>query len=175
MKRFITAVTIAALALPVAPALADEGKKPAAATDVRKGVDDRRPAETRNEADARREDARARDDKNAMRPHPGGLIEANWLIGSRLHDTEGRDIGKIQHIWIDPKDGRAKEVVVSVGATLGIGGKDKVVAWKDLNVAWKDQKLYVTVDQKAMRDVAEVYKDRNERGPAASPDTTKRR
>src|SRR5687767_10240607 len=74
--------------------------------------------------------------KDAIREHPGGLMQANWLIGSRVHDAQGRDIGKIEELWLDPKDGRVKDVIVSVGATLGVGGSEKLVAWKDMKVAW---------------------------------------
>jgi sporulation protein YlmC with PRC-barrel domain len=113
--------------------------------------------------------------KNAIREHPGGLVQANWLIGSRVHDAEGRDIGKIEELWLDPKDGRVKDVIVSVGATLGVGGRDRLVAWKDVTVAWRNQKVHVSIDPNALRHATEVEKDRIDRGPAASPRTTPKR
>jgi sporulation protein YlmC with PRC-barrel domain len=130
--------------------------------------DAERPTDTRTtERDARQAEQRKAD----VQPHPGGLVEASWLIGTRIHDHQGKELGKIEHLWLDPKDGRVKDVIVSVGATLGVGGKDKVVSWNDVKLAWKDQKLFVSVDPNALRDAYQVKMDREDRGPAASPRT----
>lgn len=123
------------------------------------------PAETRNKSDERGVD------QKALRPHPGGLVQSKWLIGARIHDAQGRDIGRIDELWLDPKDGTIKDVIVSMGTTLGVGGRDRVVAWKDVKLAWKDQKPFVTVDPNALRHATEVDKDRTERGASASPST----
>ena len=135
-------------------------------------ADDKRPTDTsRTERDARREFS----DRKEIKPHPGGLVEASWLIGSRVHDPQGKTLGKIESIWLDPKDGHVKEVTLSIGATLGVGGKDKIVAWNDLKLAWKDQKLFVSVDPTALRDAYQTKMDRDDRGAAASPATSSKR
>jgi sporulation protein YlmC with PRC-barrel domain len=114
----------------------------------------------------------AKEREAQIRPHPGGLIEASWLIGTDVHDANGKAIGEIKHLWLDPKDGRVKDVIVSVGEKLGVGGRDKVVAWSDVKIAWKDQKLFATVDPSALRDAQQARMDREDRGPAASPRTS---
>ena len=162
MKKRILTLALAGIAAGSwSTAMAADTKSRAATID--------KPAETRTESSAR-------DDKREMRPHPGGLVEAAWLIGAKLHDADGKDLGKIKEFWVEPKTGQVKEVIVSIGATLGVGGKDKVVAWNDLKIDWKDQKLFVSVDPKAMRDAYQTKMDRDDRGPAASPATsTKKR
>jgi sporulation protein YlmC with PRC-barrel domain len=116
--------------------------------------------------------ARTSNERQArMQPHPGGLIEAGWLIGTNVHDANGKAIGEIKHLWLDPKDGRVKDVIVSVGEKLGVGGRDKVVAWSDVKIAWKDQKIFASVDPTALRDAQQAQTDREDRGPAASPRT----
>jgi|ERR1051326_458782 sporulation protein YlmC with PRC-barrel domain len=151
-KRWITCALAAALAA-----------TPALAADRKSQVD--QPADTRTERDAHR------DTTKAMRPHPGGLVEANWIIGAHLYDADGKDLGRIKEVWVDPKTGQTKEVIVSIGATMGLGGKDKVLSWSDLQIAWKDQKLHVSADPKALRDAYQTKMDRDDRGPAASPPT----
>jgi len=137
----------------------------ATAADKSRATSVDKPAETRTESTAR-------DDRREMRPHPGGLVEAKWLLGAKLHDADGKDLGKIEEFWIDPKTGQIKEAIVAIGATMGVvGGKDKVVAWNDLKINWKDQKLYVSVDPRALRDAYQTKMDREDRGPAASPRT----
>ena len=134
-----------------------------------KGTNVEQPAEKRTQSTAR-------DDKREMRPHPGGLVEANWLLGAKLHDADGKDLGRIEEFWMDPKTGQVKDVIVSVGATMGkVGGKDKVIKWSDLKIDWKDQKIFVSAHPNALRDAYQTKMDREDRGPAASPATTNKK
>ena len=159
MNRWMTVLAaILVGGVVVSGAAAQEQKQPAASKAEQ-------PSETRNKSDARGVD------KDELRPHPGGLVQSKWLIGARIHDREGRDIGRIDELWLDPKNGTIKDVIVSMGSTLGVGGRDRVVAWKDVKLAWKDQKPFVTVDPNALRHATEVDRDRTERGAAASPKT----
>ena len=156
--RFIT-IALAGLALTTwGPAWAADPKATGSAD---------KAAERRTESSARRDDA----GKDAVRPHPGGLVQTKWLIGAQVHDTDGKDLGKVAEIWLDPKTGQAKEVIVSVGSTLGVGGKNKVISWNEMQIAWKDQKLFLTADPRALRDAYQTKMDREDRGPAASPAT----
>jgi sporulation protein YlmC with PRC-barrel domain len=123
------------------------------------------PADTRSKAEERGAD------RDMLRQHPGGLVQSKWLIGARVHEAEGRDIGRIDELWLDPKDGRIEDVIISMGTTMGIGGRDRVVEWKDVKLAWKDQKPFVTVDANALKHATEADRDRTERGAAASPKT----
>jgi sporulation protein YlmC with PRC-barrel domain len=100
-----------------------------------------------------------------VRPHPGGLIQAEWLKGRPVINAENKDIGKIEEVWFDPKDGRVKELIVSVGGVLGIGDKQKVVDYKDVRIAWENQKLVLRMDENALRQ-ARRYEGPQ---PAASP------
>jgi sporulation protein YlmC with PRC-barrel domain len=86
-----------------------------------------------------------------VRPHPGGLIQAEWLKGRPVVNADNKDIGKIEEVWFDPKDGRVKELIVSVGGVLGIADKQKVVDYKDVRIAWENQKLVLRMDEKALR------------------------
>ena len=100
-----------------------------------------------------------------IRPHPGGLIQAEWLKGRPVVNADNKDMGKIEEVWFDPKDGRVKELIVSVGGFLGIGDKQKVVDYKDVRIAWENQKLIVRMDENALRQ-SRRYEGTQ---PAASP------
>lgn len=175
MRIWKTSIVIAVAGVAVAASGSMEGWGSAAAADKPRAADKSRAADVDKPSDTRTTESNVRRDDSAMRPHPGGLIEANWLIGTRLHDASGDEIGKIAHLWLDPKTGQVKDVIVSMGATLGVGGRDKVIAWKDLKINWKDQKLFVSADPKALRDAYQTKMDRDDRGPAASPRTPERR
>jgi sporulation protein YlmC with PRC-barrel domain len=103
------------------------------------------------------------------RPHPGGLVEANWLIGRPVVNENSREIGKVESMWVDPKDGRIKELVISVGGVLGIGDKHKKVPWQDARIEWQKQKAIVRLSDAQVR-AAERYE-----APAASPRTDTKR
>jgi sporulation protein YlmC with PRC-barrel domain len=100
-----------------------------------------------------------------IRPHPGGLIQAEWLKGRPVVNADNKDMGKIEEVWFDPKDGRVKELIVSIGGFLGIGDKHKVVDYKDVRIAWENQKLVVRMDENALRQ-SRRYEGTQ---PAASP------
>ena len=124
------------------------------------------PTETRTKSDAQptREDQTKKD---ALRSHPGGLVEAKWLSGADIRDRDGHDLGRIKEIWLDPKTGSVKDVVVSAGGRFG--SVDRVIAWKDLTLAWKDQKPYVIVDRQLLLKATEADGDVVNRSPSASP------
>jgi sporulation protein YlmC with PRC-barrel domain len=86
-----------------------------------------------------------------MRPHPGGLIPAEWLKGRPVLNAANKDMGKVEEVWFDPKDGRVKELVIAVGGFLGIGDQQKVVDYKDVRVAWENQNLVLRMDENTLR------------------------
>ena len=49
-----------------------------------------------------------------VKPHPGGWIQAEWLKGRPVVNATGKEMGKIEEVWMDPKNGRVKELVVEV-------------------------------------------------------------
>jgi sporulation protein YlmC with PRC-barrel domain len=100
-----------------------------------------------------------------IRPHPGGLVQAEWLKGRPVVNADNKEMGKIEEVWFDPKDGRVKELIISIGGFLGIGDKQKVVDYKDARIAWENQKLIVRMDENALRQ-ARRYEGAQ---PAASP------
>jgi sporulation protein YlmC with PRC-barrel domain len=101
-----------------------------------------------------------------VKPHPGGWIQTEWLKGRPVVNATGKEMGKIEEVWIDPKDGRVKEIVVGAGGFLGIGEKQSVLAWRDVRIVWKNEQLVVQVDEPTLR--AAETRDRP-RQPSASP------
>ena len=101
-----------------------------------------------------------------IRPHPGGLIQAEWLKGRPVVDSGGKEMGKIEEVWFDPKDGRVKEVIIGAGGFLGIGEKQSILPWNDVRIIWKNEKLVAEVNEQKLRAAAT-----RERGkePSASP------
>jgi len=101
-----------------------------------------------------------------VRPHPGGWIQAEWLKGRPIVNQAGKEMGKIEEVWLDPKDGRVREVVIGAGGFLGVGEKESVLPWKDVKIYWKKEKLVAEVSEATLR-AAETRE--HPRQPSASP------
>jgi sporulation protein YlmC with PRC-barrel domain len=71
------------------------------------------------------------------RPHPGALVEADWLLARPVVNENSREIGKVDSMSVDPKDGSITEIVIPVGGVLGIGDQHKKVAWRDARMEWQ--------------------------------------
>ena len=89
----------------------------------------------------------------------GVLVDTSSVIGATVR-AQGKDIGKVERLMMDPKDGRVRTVVVQQGGTLGMGGKSVSVPWESVKVAQDGGKIVVTAEQQML-----------EQAPAASPRT----
>jgi sporulation protein YlmC with PRC-barrel domain len=88
--------------------------------------------------------------------HAGVLVDASSIIGATVR-SQGKDIGKVERLMVDPKDGRVRTVVVQVGGTLGMGGKSVSMPWESVKLAQDGARIIVSAEQML------------EPAPAASP------
>jgi sporulation protein YlmC with PRC-barrel domain len=96
----------------------------------------------------------------AIAPSPGIAIASDSLIGTMVKDQQGKDIGKISKLLIDPSGGKVSSIIVSQGGTLGMGGKEISVPWDSLKLQQgQDQRLVVTMQGQILEQAQ----------PAASP------
>ena len=94
---------------------------------------------------------------------PAVQVDAGSVIGSIVRGTDGRDLGKVSRLMVDPREGRIKSVVVSLGGVLGVGGKTVSVPWESVKLGQDDQKIVVTIEQQLL-----------DSAPAASPGSEER-
>ena len=109
-----------------------------------------------------------------------GLYESKQIIGTRIKGADNKDLGEIDQLMIDPKDGKIAYAVVGLGGFAGIGERHVVVPWSDIKLsadAKNPSKMVVTMDQGAL-DKAPRYERRTAASdrvpPAASPSTMPR-
>ena len=88
-------------------------------------------------------------------------IAADSLQGTKVYGTDGKELGTISKLLIDPKDGRVASVLIKQGGTAGLGGKEVSVPWDALKVQRGDRDLVVSMQ----RDLLERAQ------PSASPAT----
>lgn len=105
------------------------------------------------------------------------LHDSGNIIGTRIKNAEGKDIGEIDRLMIDPQSGKVSHVVVGLGGFLGVGEKKVVVPWSDLKfgAAADGKKAVITMDQAKLENAPRYERSaRAERSPSASPSTSPR-
>jgi sporulation protein YlmC with PRC-barrel domain len=70
------------------------------------------------------------------------VLKASSLLGKKVQDIDGKNLGDIKDLVIDPVDGSISYAVLDFGGFLGIGDKYFAVPWEALQLS-KDQKAIV--------------------------------
>jgi sporulation protein YlmC with PRC-barrel domain len=171
--RIVRGVAVAVVASALGFGLAADGH--AQATQQPRDRDQMQQRDTR-EGDRARRPGTAAEQRQTFQV-PADAVESKRLVGTRVKDPQGKDIGEIDQLIVDSKEGRITHAVIGVGGFLGIGETHVVVPWSDVRVT-RDQEnrdqMIVRMDQatleRAPRYERVAGRDR-ERAPATSPRT----
>jgi sporulation protein YlmC with PRC-barrel domain len=99
----------------------------------------------------------------------GNLVTASQLEGSRVLDAQGRDLGSIERLMINPADGRVRYAVIGTGGFLGVGRDQALVPWDNMQVGWDANRMVVTLDQRFLQEAPRTWMGAEPPPPAASP------
>jgi sporulation protein YlmC with PRC-barrel domain len=132
-----------------------------------------RPAMDRPAADRPAANRPADKPERAAWQAPAGVHTSSELIGTRIKNAEGKDIGEIDQLVIDPASGNVTHVIVGLGGLLGVGETKVVVPFSDIKLGTQHQggKAVVTMDASKL-DTAPRFERRQasrDLSPAASP------
>jgi len=87
------------------------------------------------------------------------IISASSIIGDKVKNTAGEDLGKIEELMVDTMNGDVTYAAVSFGGFLGMGDKLFAVPLQKMRVDTEDEHL-----------VLDVPKDRLENAPGFDKD-----
>jgi len=116
--------------------------------------------------------ASAADTKAPVWKNDAGLHETKDIIGTRVKNAQGKDLGEIDQLLID-HNGKVTHAVIGMGGLAGVGETKVVVPWSELKFApvAQGKKNAITIDE-ARLESAPRY-DHAARAadtpPAASP------
>jgi sporulation protein YlmC with PRC-barrel domain len=103
-----------------------------------------------------------------------GLHESKAIIGTRIKNAEGKDLGEVDQLLID-RNGKVSHVVIGLGGFAGVGEKKVVVPWSELKFApvTEGKKNAITMDESRLNSAPRYDRAaRSATAPAASPRTT---
>ncbi|HEV8440531.1 MAG TPA: PRC-barrel domain-containing protein [Methylomirabilota bacterium] len=105
------------------------------------------------------------------------LVGSDSLVGSTVRNSEGRDVGKVSRLMVDPSDGRVVSVVIATGGSFGLNSSTIAIPWSSVKVGQDAGRVVVTTSQglesapKAER-ASDRPADRSKEGtPASAPAT----
>lgn len=75
------------------------------------------------------------------------LVEPETIVGSPVRNTDGKDLGKIKQLLIDPEEGEIAYAVVARGGVVGLGEETVVISWDAFEVTGdSDKEMVLTLD-----------------------------
>lgn len=86
----------------------------------------------------------------------GVLLSTDSLLGSNVRNPEGKEIGQIKQLMIDPHTGRVMYAVVAMGGFLGMGEKTVVVPWNAVVVARDGNAVALSLPQYVLQQPTEA-------------------
>ena len=80
-----------------------------------------------------------------------GVLKITTMVGMKVQDTEGKRLGEIKDLVIDPADGSIGYAVLDFGGFLGIGDKYFAVPWEALQWTPDHKAIVLDVSKKDLK------------------------
>ena len=88
------------------------------------------------------------------------VLPATKLIGSKIFNPAGEELGVLKDLVIDPEEGHIAYAVLSFGGLLGLGDKWFAIPWEALLLNPKAQTLILDVEKEVLKEAPGFDKDR---------------
>lgn len=87
------------------------------------------------------------------------VLSASSLVGDKVVNSAGEDLGKLDELMIDLQTGRIAYAVLSFGGFMGIGNKLFAIPWSRLSVDEVNQRMILDVDRDLLERAPGFDKD----------------
>jgi len=84
---------------------------------------------------------------------PVRRLTASSIIGDKVENPQGEDLGKIDNLMVNLNDGRVEYAVIEFGSVLGIGGKLFAVPFSELQVDPVKEIFILNRDKEYLKDI----------------------
>lgn len=99
------------------------------------------------------------DKMNIQGTHTPKLLSASTLTGDKVVNRAGENLGKIDDIMIDVREGRIGYAVLSFGGVLGMGDKLFAVPWNSLELDSDNKEFVLDLDKEMLENAPGFDKD----------------
>jgi len=89
-------------------------------------------------------------------PH---VLSATSIIGSKVVNTAGEQLGNIKELMVDLEDGQIVYAVLSFGGFLGLGDKLFAIPLEALTFATEDHTVILDMDKEVLKNAPGFDKD----------------
>lgn len=89
-------------------------------------------------------------------PH---VLPATTMIGSKVVNPSGEQLGTLKELVIDLEDGRVAYAVLSFGGFMGKGDKLFAIPWEALMFRAKDHTFILEADKEVLKEAPGFDKD----------------
>ncbi len=80
------------------------------------------------------------------------VMAADFLVGERVVDPLGADLGKIEELMIDMQAGRVSYAVLSFGGIFGLGEKFFAIPWRLLQPDPVNRRFVLAIDRERLKN-----------------------
>ena len=87
------------------------------------------------------------------------VLSATRIIGNKVVNTEGQQLGNIKELMVDLDDGQIAYAVLSFGGFLGVGDKLFAIPLEALTINPQDHTIILDVDKEVLKDAPGFDKD----------------
>ena len=102
----------------------------------------------------------SRDPAAINRPYAGEAMgrQLDQLIGQRVKDPHGKELGDVENVLVAP-DGKVAGLVVEWGGLAGLGANQVAVPWKDVQVAPDGKQVTVNATREQLEKLPKYDPD----------------
>jgi len=87
------------------------------------------------------------------------VLSSNDIIGTKVRNLEGENIGHIEELVLDMNSGTIRYAVLSFGGFLGIGDKMFAVPWKSLGYSDAEDMFILDAHKDRLKNAPGFDKD----------------
>ncbi|MCA9954576.1 MAG: PRC-barrel domain-containing protein [Ardenticatenaceae bacterium] len=87
------------------------------------------------------------------------LLSAGTLKGTDVVNKVGENLGELEEIMLDLRNGRVAYAVLSFGGFMGLGDKLFAIPWKALSVDEEHEQIVLNVEKEVLEDAPGFDKD----------------
>jgi sporulation protein YlmC with PRC-barrel domain len=109
--------------------------------------------------DLKKENNTGQNQDGANANRPVRVLTATSIIGDKVENSKGEDIGKIKDLMIDLKTGKIDYIIVEFGGFLGMGEKLFAIPFSALKLNPKNEDFILDADKKFLESAPGFNKE----------------